>query len=116
MPTTSLTFEDVLPRIAEKGVGRDLDSHVELLIDPSSGQQAGLLVESIFERVVVAKHDQHELSLENVSRMRQMIVRARARRGLLCVPIDAMISNPVMLLATLSRIEIVRLGGDQAGV
>ena len=110
----SLAFEDVLPRIAEKGVGRDFDSHVEPLIDPSNGQQAGLLVESVFERVVVVKRDQPEVSLEDVSRMRQMIVRVRARRGLLCVPVDAMIPNPVMLLATLSRIEIVRLGEGRA--
>ena len=112
MPASTLTFEDVLPRIAEKGVARDVDSHLELLVDPSNGQQAGLLVESTFERVVIAKHDQIELSLEHISRIRQMIVRARARRGLLYVPVDARISNPVMLLATLSRIEIVRLVGQ----
>lgn len=112
MPASTLTFDDVLPRIAEKGVARDEDSHLEMLIDPSNGQQAGFLVESTFERVVIAKHDQIELSLEHISRIRQMIVRARARRGLLYVPVDARISNPVMLLATLSRIEIVRLVGQ----
>ena len=113
MPAPSLVFEDVLPRITEKTAGHDSESHVEIIHDPSNGQEAGLLVESEFERVVVAKREQPQLSLDDVSRVRQMIVRARARRGLLCVPLDATIPNPVMLLATLSRIEIIRLGAGQ---
>lgn len=109
MPAQSLAFEDVLPRIPEKNVRHGSDSHVEVISDPSTGQEAGLLVESVFERVVIAKRDRPELSLEDISHVRQMIVRARARRGLLCVPVQATIPNPVMLLATLSRIEIIRL-------
>jgi len=111
----SLAFEEILPRIAEKSLGRDVENHVEPLIDPNDGQQAGLLVESAFERVVVTKREQLELSLDDVRCVRQMLVQARARRGLLCVPVAATIPNSVMLLATLSRIEIVRLGETHIG-
>ena len=111
MLTPSIAFDDILPGIAAGSVGHDGNSRVEPIIDPANGREMGVLVESEFERVVIARRDQPEVSLEDVSGVRQMIVRARARRGLLCVPIEAVIPNPVMLLATLSRIEIVRLRG-----
>ena len=115
MLTPSVAYEDVLPKIAASSVGHDVDSHVEPIIDPATGRELGLLVESELERVVIARRDQPEVALEDVSRIRQILVRVRARRGLLCVPIDAVIPNPVMLLATLSRIEIVRLRGGPVG-
>jgi hypothetical protein len=109
MQTPSLTLEEVLPSLGTKDGEAQPQSRVEILIDPSNGSQTGLLVESAFERVVVTKLDHPEVSLEDVSRMRHLLLHTRARRGLLCVPFDAVVPNPVMLLATLSRIEIVRL-------
>jgi hypothetical protein len=82
---------------------------MEPLRDPSNGQEDGFLIESGCGRMVVTGRDEPVLSLADVSRVRQMMVRARARRGLLYVPVRTVVANPVMLLATLSKIEIVRM-------
>ena len=109
MPATSMVFDEVLPHLADRGVCQDDESRMEPLVDPNDGREAGLLIESPFGRLVVTKWDEPVLSLGEVSHVRQMMIRARARRALLYVPLQTTIANPVMLLATLSKIEIVRL-------
>jgi hypothetical protein len=37
------------------------------------------------------------------------MIRVQARRGVIHVPAEMMIPNPVLLLATLSKIDIVRM-------
>lgn len=109
MPATSMVLDEVLPYLAGRGVCQDAESRMEPLVDPNDGREAGLLIESPFGRLVVTKRDEPVLSLGDVSHVRQMMIRARARRALLYVPLQTTIANPVMLLATLSKIEIVRL-------
>jgi hypothetical protein len=82
---------------------------MEPLLDLERGSGDGFLIESSLERVVVVGQDRPILSLADVSYVRRMMIRARARRGLLYVPVWTTIPNPVRLLATLSKIEIIRL-------
>jgi hypothetical protein len=42
------------------------------------------------------------------------MTRAQARRALLYIPLSATVPNPVMLLATLSKVEIVRLTATES--
>ncbi len=109
MPTTLARFEEVLPEIARKAVCGDDEPRMEPLLDPNGGRESGLLVETSLERVVVTGWGEPTLSLADVSHVRRMMIRVHARRGILCVPLWIVIPNPVMLLATLSKIEIVRL-------
>jgi len=109
MPATSMVLDEVLPYLAGRGVFQEADARMEPLVDPRDGSEAGLLIESPFGRLVVTKRDEPVLSLGDVSHVRQMMIRAHARRALLYVPLQTTIANSVMLLATLSKIEIVRL-------
>jgi hypothetical protein len=109
MPVQSMVLDDVLPHLAHHGIHQDDEPRMERLRDPGTGEEDGLLLEAGFGRMVVVRRDEPVLSLRDVSHIRQMMVRARARRALLYVPLQAAIANPVMLLATLSHIEIVRL-------
>jgi hypothetical protein len=110
MPATSLVLDQVLPHLAGKGLYQDEGSHIEFLLDPSNGREEGLLIESTFGRVVVVKQNEQQVSLADVGHIRHMMVRTRASRAILYIPLQAAIPNPVMLLATLSKIEIVRFG------
>lgn len=110
MSTTTAAFGEVLTQVARRAVCSDDDeSRMEPLLDPDRGREDGLLIESSLERVVVLGRDGPILSLADVSYVRRMMIRARARRGLLYVPAWTTIPNPVRLLATLSKIEIIRL-------
>ncbi|MBI4401568.1 MAG: hypothetical protein HY581_08045 [Nitrospirae bacterium] len=109
MGTSGLVFDELVSQIASKAVAGVDESRTEPVIDRDNGRQDGLLVESSLERVVVFSRKQATLSLSDISHLRRMMARAQARRALLYVPLETTVSNPVMLLATLSKIEIVRL-------
>jgi hypothetical protein len=105
-----VAFGEVLTQVARQAVCRDDDeSRMEPLLDLDHGWGDGFLIESSLERVVVVGRDGPILSLADVSHVRRMMIRARARRGLLYVPVWTTIPNPVRLLATLSKIKIIQL-------
>lgn len=109
MGASSLVFDELVSRMASKTVAGVDESRVEPIFDSEKGRQDGLLVESSLERVVVFAREQEALSLSDVSYVRRVMTRTQARRALLYVPVGTSIPNAVMLLATLSKIEIVRL-------
>lgn len=109
MATTSLVFEELVSQLASRAVAGLEESKVEPVIDRENGQQDGFLVELPLERVILVSREQQALSLSDVSHVRRVMTRAHARRAVLYVPVETTISNPVMLLATLSKIQIVHL-------
>ncbi len=109
MGTVRLVFDEAVAQIARTAVAGVDDSRMERIVDAGTGHQDGFLVESFLERVVVFAAQRGTLSLSDVSDARRVMTRAQARRAMLCVPAEASIPNAVMLLATLSKIEIVRV-------
>ena len=67
----------------------------------------GMLVQSPLERVALFSWKRIDLTLSDITRLRQALIRFRARRALLYVPADIVIPSCVRLLATLSKIVIV---------
>jgi hypothetical protein len=109
MESSALLFEELAPEVLSKASPSGDGPRVEPIRAPDGGPQDGLLVESALERVAVFRRRGTALSLEDITAFRRRMHQAQARRALLCVPADMPIANPVMLLATLSKIEIVRL-------
>lgn len=83
------------------------------VMDHETGLPDGLLAETFLERVMIFSRKEEVLSLSDVGRLRRAMARVQARRALLYVPVETFISNPVMLLATLSKIRIVRLSAPE---
>jgi len=109
MGASSLVLDELMSRMASQALA-DLDgSRMEPIFDRENGRQDGLLVEASLERVVVFAREQEVLSLSDVSYVRRAMTRTQARRALLYVAAGTSIANAVMLLATLSKNEIVRL-------
>jgi hypothetical protein len=114
MSTGRLVFDEAVAQIAKTAVAGMDDSRMERIIDLGAGHQDGFLVESFLERVVVFSAQRGTLSLSDVSDARRAMTKAQARRAMLCVPAEASIPNAVLLLATLSKIEIVRVTAADA--
>ena len=112
MAVSGLVFDELMSRIARTGMGGVDESRTEPIIDRNNGQWNGLLVETSLERVAVFCRELESLALADVSQVRHTMIHAQARRALLYVPGKTTISNPVMLLATLSKIQIVRLAEE----
>lgn len=110
MRPTTLLFDELAPHVATKAVTESDESRVEPIINPEDGREEGVLVQSSLERVAVFVRKQAELTLADVTHLRRAMRRVQARRSLLCVPTSMTIPNPVLLLATLSKIEVIRLG------
>jgi hypothetical protein len=110
----SVVFDEVVSRMAQNVLTGIRDSRLEPILEDSSGRTEGYLVESTLERIVVVAREHDVLSLADISAVRRNMIRAQARRALLYIPITTTIPNPVMLLATLSRIEIVRLAATDS--
>ena len=101
-----------LPQTADKMViGRS-----ELQLEPiaDQGQAEGLIVESPLERVAVFTHHHPELTVSEISRMRRMLIRSRARRAVLFIRRNLAVDSSVCLLASLSKIEIIRIDVEDA--
>jgi hypothetical protein len=105
---SGLVFGEAVSRLAGQGGGSGGESRLEPIIDGLSGRQRGLLLELPCERVAVFSRETPVLRLHDVSEIRKLLMRAKARRALLYVPIRTLVPNDVRLLATLSKIEIVR--------
>jgi len=104
----SLVLDDLGSHMEEQAPGALSEPSVEPIQDWDDWRGEGRLVKSILERVVVVTLNHDILALSDVSAIRRAMVRAQARRAVLYVPLQAAISNPVMLLATLSKIQIMR--------
>ncbi len=85
------------------------DAQTEPILDQESHQADGILVSSLQERVAVFAHQFDALALPEVSRFRRLMAKAQARRAVLYVATSCSVPQPVMLLATLSKIEILRV-------
>lgn len=109
MATSAPVVDEQLERISNEIAAKLDGGRTGALCDPDTGQQAGILVSSFLENVAVFGHTGDTLSLTDVRRLHRAAVQTHARRALLCVPTSTMIPNSVLLLATLSKIRIVRL-------
>lgn len=102
-------LDEVVTRVFNRSVEEADQARIEPVVDPDSGQPEGMVLHTLLERVAVFVRAQETLSLADVSAMRRALARARARRGYLYVLSQTVIQKPVMLLATLSKIRIVRV-------
>lgn len=116
MGMNGLVFGEAVARLSGQGGGLGNESRLEPIIDNRSGRQRGLLLESPWERVAVFSKEAPQLTLHDVGEARKLLVRAKARRALLYVPIQTIVPNDVRLLATLSKIEIVRFSAAEGEV
>jgi hypothetical protein len=91
-------------------VGSD-DLRIETL---DADDAEGVLIESSLERIAVFSWNEDRLSLADVGRLRRTTARVHARRAIVYVRKDAELSIPVLLLATLSKMEILRLPSERA--
>jgi hypothetical protein len=108
MGASTFVVEELASRIASKLVGGNEESRITPVLDKETQDCDGLLIESPLERIMVFGREQG-MSLSDVSHMRRVMAKVQARRALLYVPTDTSIPNPIALLATLSKIQIVRL-------
>jgi hypothetical protein len=108
MGASAFVVEELASRIASKHVAGSDESRVTPIYNKETQECDGLLVESSLERIMVFGRE-GALSLSDVSHMRRVMGRVQARRALLYVPSDMFIANPITLLATLSKIQVVRL-------
>ena len=78
----------------------------EPIID--GGMYHGMLVQSALERVALFNWKRINFVLADLTRLRQALTRFQARRAVLYVSSDLHIPSSFILLATLSKIAIVR--------
>lgn len=116
MATTGLVFGEMQSRLISEATHGAQEAETEPIFDQDTHQTGGILVSSLQEKVAVFAHQVHTLALSDVSRFRRLMARAQARRALLYVPRDCTIPQPVMLLATLSKIELVRVAPADFGL
>ncbi|MEW6543680.1 MAG: hypothetical protein AB1411_08715 [Nitrospirota bacterium] len=109
MSAHSLVLEEKALQVAEQAAAQFDGARVEPILNWDQERPAGFLIDSFLERIAVVVCERKELLLRDVRTIRQAMARAQARRVLLYVPDDMVIPNPVMLLAALSKIEIVRM-------
>ena len=109
MALNGAMFQELVNSLASQAMGEMEEARVQPVLDQDSGHPDGLLLESALERVVVFGRDAPVLTLEQIAYIRKVMARVQARRAVLYVPIDTSIQNPVMLLATLSKVRIVRV-------
>ncbi|WP_447978204.1 hypothetical protein [Candidatus Nitrospira bockiana] len=84
----------------------DADRAIVSPLDAGQGIR-GILLELPLERVALFVWSK-ELGLADVTALRKALLRAQARRALLFIPAGLAISSAVLLLATLSRIALIR--------
>jgi hypothetical protein len=108
MGASTFVVEELASRVASKLIGGSDESRITPIFNKDNPQCDGLLVEASLERIVVFGREQ-PMCLSDIGQMRRIMARVQARRALLYVPTDLAIPNPIMLLATLSKIQIIRL-------
>ncbi len=103
-----MSFDDVSTHLEEQVSHAFTEARVGPILEWDDWRGEGVLVESFLERVMVVMLNHDALTLSDISAMRRTMMRLQARRAILYVPTQAAISNPVMLLASLSKIQILR--------
>lgn len=109
MAHTTFALDDLVSNVVSATGARGDRARVVPLIDPATSQREGVVLESVLERVAVFQRVQDSLSLADISHMRRAMARAQVPRAYLYIPLTAEIQKPVQLLATLSKIRIVRV-------
>lgn len=108
-------LDEVVAKVFHRSVEEADQARMEPMVNPESGQPEGMVLHSPLERVAIFVRAQETLSLADVRSMRRALARVRARRGYLYVLSHTDIQKPVMLLATLSKIRIVRVEPPSVG-
>lgn len=109
MSSRGLVLNEYVSKVAYQAVARAGESTLLPIIDQQNGEPEGVLVASSLERIVVCGREQAVLSLADIKTVQRTMTRVQARRAVLYVPAEMMIPSPVMLLATLSKIDVVRM-------
>lgn len=102
-------LDEVVAKVFNRSAEEADQARMEPMVNPETGQPEGMVLHTLLERVAIFVRAQDALSLADISSMRRALARARARRGYLYVLSQTVIQKPVMLLATLSKIRIVRV-------
>ena len=108
MGASTLIVEELASRIASRLLGGAEESRITPVLNTVTHDCDGLLIDSPLERIMVFGREQ-AMSLADVSHMRRTIAKVQARRAFVYVPADCAIPKSIALLATLSKIQIVRL-------
>lgn len=108
-------LDEVVAKVFSWSVEEAAEARMEPMVNPETGQPEGMVLHALLERVAIFVRAQETLSLADISAMRRALARARARRGYLYVLSHTAIQKPVMLLATLSKIRIVRVEPPAVG-
>ena len=109
MAYSAPVLEEVVAQMTNRRRDTGEGARVIPLLNPETGETDGLLLESLLERIALFFRAQDSLSLADISQMRRAMARGQARRAYLYVLTNTCIQNPVMLLATLSKIRIIRV-------
>ncbi len=109
MSQPALVLDEVVSRVSDRTVEGGEGTRIEPILDPQSGQPEGMVMESLLERVAIFVRAQDSLSLDDISHVRRSMARAHARRADVYVLTKTNVQKPIMLLATLSKIRIVRV-------
>lgn len=102
-------LDEVVDKVFNRSVEKADRARREPLVHPETGQPEGIVLHTALERVAIFVRAQETLSLADVSSMRRALARAQARRGYVYVLSHTVVQEPVMLLATMSKIRIVRV-------
>lgn len=108
-------LDEVVANVFNRSAEEAGQARVEPLVNPETGEQEGMVLHTLLERIAVFVRARETVSLADISAMRRALARARARRGCLYVLSQTVIQQPVMLLATLSKIRIVRVEPPTSG-
>jgi hypothetical protein len=115
MTGSALVFDEVVFDLTRRVMAEADESRVEPLVNQESGRPDGLVVDTALERVLAVVRNREVLSPADIGEVRRLMAGVQARRALLYVPFGSDISNPVKLLASLSRIRIVPVPSVGAG-
>jgi hypothetical protein len=109
MSSRGLVLNEAVAKVADQAVAKAGESTLLPIFDQRSGEPEGVLVASSLERIVVCGREQAILSLGDVKAVQRTMVRVQAQRAVLYASAGTIVPNHVLLLATLSKIDIVRL-------
>lgn len=109
MTYAAAVLDQVVGKVLTAAVNGEEEARCEPIVNPGDGRPEGMVVQSPLERVAIFVKAQDALSLGDLSALRRSLARAQARRGYVYVLSQTAIQKPVMLLATLSNLRIVRV-------
>ncbi len=109
MTHSSALLDEVVSQVTHRAVQSAHGTNAIPLINAETGEPDGLLLQSLLERVAIFVRAQDVLSLADVSGLRRAMTRAQARRAYVYVLASTNVQKPVLLLATLSKIRLIRV-------